>query len=80
MTTSGNTYGYAYRLYVEQQAGSKLGKAVDCHFAYLTYMQSTSFNMLGWMKHKLGSRLPGEISVTSDMQLTPPLWQKVKKN
>ena len=48
--------------------------------AYLTYMQSTSCEMLGWMKHKLESRLPGEISITSDMQIPPPLWQKVKKN
>ena len=56
---------------------SKLGKvyikAVYCHPAYLTYMQSTSLEMLGWMKHKLESRLPGEISITSDMQMTPPL-------
>ena len=56
---------------------SKLGKdyvkAVDCHPAYLTYMQSTSGEMLGWMKHKLESRLLGEISITSDMQMTPPL-------
>ena len=44
--------------------------------AYLTYMQSTSCEMLGWRKHKLESRLPGEISITSDMQMTPPLWQK----
>ena len=43
-------------------------------------MQSTSCEMSGWMKHKLESRLPGEISITSDMQMTPPLWQKVKKN
>ena len=43
-------------------------------------MQRTSFKMLGWMKHKLESRLPGEISITSDMQMTPPLWQKAKKN
>ena len=68
----------------EQQTGSKSGKehvkAVYCHPAYLTYMQSTSYEMLGWMKHKLESRLPGEISITSDMQMTPPLWQKVKKN
>ena len=42
-------------------------------------MQSTSCEMLGWMKHKLGSRLPGEISTTSDMQMTPPLWQKAKE-
>ena len=55
-------------------------KAVYCHPAYLTYMHSTSRELLGWMKHKLESRLPGEISITSDMQLTPPLWQIVKKN
>ena len=48
--------------------------------AYLTYMQSTSYEMPGWMKHKLESRLPGEISITSDMQMTPPLWQKAKSN
>ena len=48
--------------------------------AYLTYMQSTSCEMPGWSKHKLESRLPEEISITSDMQMTPPLWQKVKKN
>ena len=69
---------------MEQQTGSKLGKeyvrAVYCHPAYLTYMQSTSWGILGWMKHKLESRLLGEISITSDMQMTPPLWQKVKKN
>ena len=69
---------------MEQQIGSKLGKeyikAVYCHPAYLTYMQSTSWETLGWRKHKLESRLPGEISITSDMQITPPLWQKVKKN
>ena len=67
---------------MEQQTGSKLGKAyfkaVYCHPAYLTSMQSTSCEMLGWMKHKLESRLPGEISITSDMQMTPPLWQKAK--
>ena len=69
---------------MEQQTGSKLGKeyvkAIYCHLAYLTYMQSTSYEMLGWRKHKLESRLPGEISITSDMQMTPLLWQKVKKN
>ena len=67
-----------------QQTGSKSGKeyvkAVYCHPAYLTSMQSTSCEMPGWMKHKLESRFPGEISVTSDMQMTPPLWQKVKRN
>ena len=69
---------------IEQQTGSKSGKeyvkAVYCHPAYLTYIQSTSCKMVGWMKHKLESRLPGEISITSDMQMTPPLWQKVKKS
>ena len=54
--------------------------AVYCHPAYLTYMQSTSCEMLGWMKHKLESRLPGKISMTSHVQMTPPLWQKAKKN
>ena len=69
---------------MEQQTGSKLGKeydkAVYCHSAYLTHMQSRSCEMPGWMKHKLESRLPGEISITSDMQMTPPLWQKAKRN
>ena len=55
-------------------------KAVCCHPAYLTSMQSTPCEMPGWMKHKLESRLPEEISVTSDRQMTLPLWQKVKKN
>ena len=68
---------------MEQQTGSKLGKeyikAVYCHPDYLTYMQSTSCEMPGWMKHKLELRFPGEISITSDMQMTP-LWQKAKKN
>ena len=71
-------------LVMEQQTGSKLGKeyikAVDCHPVYLTDMQSTSWEMPGWMKHKLESRLLGEISITSDMQTETPLWQKVKKN
>ena len=62
---------------MEKQTGSKSGKeyikAVYCHPAYLTYMQSTSRETLGWKKHKLESRLPGEISIiTSDMQVTPP--------
>ena len=68
---------------MEKQTGSKSGKeyvkAIYCHPAYLTYMQSTSCEMLGWMKHKLESRLPGEISITSDMQMTPLLWQKSKE-
>ena len=59
---------------MEKQTGSKLGKeyikAVFCHSIYLTSMQSTSREMPGWMKHKLESRLPGEISITSDMQMT----------
>ena len=53
-------------------------KAVFGHPANLTYMQNASCEMSGWMKHKLESRLPGEISITSDMQMIPPLWQKVK--
>ena len=69
---------------MEQQTGSKSGKeyvkALYCHPAYLTYMQSTLWEMLDWMKHKLESRLPGEISITSDVQMTPPLGQKAKKN
>ena len=66
---------------MEQLIGSTLGKeyvkAVYCHPAYLTdweYMQRTSWEMLDWMKHKLESRFPGEISVTSGTQMTPPLW------
>ena len=62
------------------KSGKEYVKAVYCHPAHLTYMQSTSREMLDWMKHKLESRLPEEISVTSDMKMTPPLWQKVKKN
>ena len=71
-------------LNMEQQTGSKLGKeyvkAVFCHSAYLTYMQNASCKILAWMKPKLESRLLGEISITSDMHVTPSLWQKVKKN
>ena len=69
---------------MEQQAGCKLGKeyvkAVYCHPAYLTCMQSTSCEMPDWMKHKLESRLLGEISITSDILMTPLLRQKVKTN
>ena len=69
---------------MEQQTSSKKEKeyikAVYCHPAYLTYMQGRSLETLGWMKHKLESRLQGEISITSDMQMTPPLWQKLKRN
>ena len=59
-------------------AGSKSGKeyvkAVYCHPAYLIYMQTTSCEMPGWMKHKLELRFPGEISITSDTQMIPPIW------
>ena len=65
---------------LEQQTGSKFGKenvkAVYCHPAYITYVQSTSYKMLGWMKHKLESRLLGEISITSDMQICHPYGRK----
>ena len=67
---------------MEQQTGSKLRKeyikAVYCHPAYLTYMQRISCKMPGWMKHKLESRFLEEVSIMSDMQMTSPLWQKVK--
>ena len=67
-----------------EQTGSKSGKefvkAVYYHPTYLTYMQNTSWEMLGWKKHKQQSRSKGEISITSDMQMTPPFWQKMKKN
>ena len=70
-------------LEMEQQTGSKSGKvyvkAIYCHPAYLTYMQITSWETLGWMKHKLESRLPGEISITSDMQMTPPYGRKQRR-
>ena len=78
---------YAVQEATEQdmkQTGSKLGKeykkSIYCHCAYLTCMQSTSCEILGWMKHKLESRFLGEISITSDMQMTPRLWQKVKRD
>ena len=69
---------------MEQQSGSISGKeyvkAVYCHLAYLTYMQSTLCEMLGGMKHKLESRFLGEITIISDMQMTPSLWRNAKKN
>ena len=69
---------------IEQWTGSNLGneyvKTLSCHPAYLTYIQSTSYEMLSWMTHKLESRLLGETSITSDMQMTAPLWQKMKRN
>ena len=65
---------------MEQQTGSKLGKeyvkAVYCHPVYLTYVQSVSCEMPGWVKHKPESKLLGEISITPDMQMIPPLWPK----
>ena len=68
---------------MKKQAGFKSGKeyikAVYCHLAYLIYMQSISCKMPGWMKHKLESRLPGKISITSGTQMTPPLWQRATK-
>ena len=69
---------------MEQQTDSKFGKeylkAVYCHPAYLADMQSTSCKMPDWMNHELESRLPEEISINSDMKMTPSLWQKAKKN
>ena len=69
---------------IEQCTSSKLGqeyiKAVYCHLAYLTSMESISCEMLDWIKHKLKTRLQGEISITSDRQITPPLWQKLKRD
>ena len=69
---------------MEQSTGSKSGKeyvkAVYCHPAYLISMKGTSCEMLGWIKHKLESRLPEDLSITSDMQMIPLLWQKVKRN
>ena len=69
---------------MEQQTGSKLGKeyfkVVYYHPPYLTYMQNTSCEMSSWLKHKLESGLPEKISITSNMQMTPPVWHKAKKN
>ena len=69
---------------IEQQTGSKSGKeylkAVYSHPVYLTCMQNTLCEMLGWMKLKLESQLPGEISVISGIQVIPPLWEKAKRN
>ena len=59
---------------IDSRSGKEYIKAVYCHPVYLTYMQGTSCEMLGWVKHKLESGFPGEISITSDMQMTPPLW------
>ena len=69
---------------IEQQTGSKLGKeyikTAYCHPAYLTYMHSTFYETPGSVNHQLESRLLGEILITSDIQMIPPLWQKAKKN
>ena len=69
---------------MEQKTGSKLRKeyieAIYCHPVYLTSMPSTSCEMPGWVQHKLESRLPGEISITSDMQIIAPLWLKAKRD
>ena len=69
---------------IEQWTGSQLGKeyvkAEYCHPAYLTSVQSTSCKMLGWMKYRLESRLLGEISITSNMQMMSPFWQTVTRN
>ena len=71
------------RVHMHARTGSKLGKeyvkAVHCHRAYLTYIESTLSKMQGWMKHKLESRLWAEMSITSDMQMTPPLWQRKQR-
>ena len=68
---------------MEQRIDSKLGKKyikdVYFHLAYLTYMQSTWWEMTGWMKHKLESRLVGEISINLDVQVTLPFWQRTKE-
>ena len=69
---------------MEKQTGSKFGKdyikVVYCHPVYLAYMQSTWCKMLGWIKYMLETRVLGEISITSDVQMIPPLWQKAKRN
>ena len=69
---------------MEQQTGSKLGKkyikTVYFHPVYLAYIKSIMCKMPDWMKHKLESKLLEEIIITTDMQMTPPLWQKVKRN
>ena len=74
----------ATELDMEQQTDSILGKeyvkAVYCHPAYLTFIQSTLCKMSGWINHKLESRLQGEISITSDVQVIPLLWQRAKRN
>ena len=85
-----NLSSFLRKLYAVQEATVRTGHGITdwfqigkgvregCHPAYLTYMQSTSCKMLDWIKHKLESRLPREISITSDTQMAPPLWQKAK--
>ena len=68
-----------YQYYTYKKLGKKYVRVLYCHPAYLTYMQSTSYEMPVWIKHKLESRGLGEISITSDTQMTPTLWQKVKR-
>ena len=65
---------------VKKKKLGKYIKTVYCHPAYLTYIQSITCKMPGWMKHKLESKFPRETSITSDMQMISPLWQKVKRN
>ena len=70
-------------LHLEQWTGSKLGKEyfeAKCYPEYLASTQSTSCEMLGWTKYKLELRVSGEVSITSDMQVTPLLWPKAKRN
>ena len=64
----------------DSKMGKEYIKAINYHPVYLTSMQNASCEMLAWMKHKLESRFQGEISITSHIQMTAPLWQKVKKN
>ena len=78
MTTHSSTL--TWRIPWTEKPGGLWSKALYCHPAYLTYMQNTSCEMRAWLKHKLESRLLEEISITSDMQMTLPLWQKAKKN
>ena len=71
--------GHGKTDWFQTKSGKRYIKAVYCHPAYLTFMQSTSCEMLGWMKHKLESRLLGEISITLDMQMTPPYGRKQRR-
>ena len=66
--------------WTDSKSGKEYVKAVYCHPVYLTYMQNISCKILGWVKHKLESRLPREMSIISDMPVTPPSWQEEKRN